>query len=51
MYKVLAVEHRHTRIVLKCAVYQIEIITCTADRRISMKAREYRIAESLSLKG
>jgi hypothetical protein len=48
MNQILAVEDWHARIILERAVYQIEVIACTTHGWVGVKAREYRIAESLT---
>ena len=46
--QILAVEYRHSWEVLERAVYEIEVITCTAHTWIGVKARKHRIHESLT---
>ena len=48
VHQILAVEYRHSWEVLECAVYEIEVITCTAHAWIGVEARKHRIYESLT---
>ena len=47
MNQVLAMEDRHARIILECAVHQIEVITGPTHGGIGMKTWQYRIAKPL----
>ena len=46
VHLVFRVEDRNAREILECAVHQVEVVACTANTRVGVKARKYRVLET-----